>query len=182
MQYNREIDDNSLLRYIILYVFNCVKDDLRYDTLINIITDACNINYLEFQICLSGLEEAGFVGMYTTDDNQPMYTPTEKGLTAAPLFEKNVPIYIRNPLKEAIKARLKEEFARTRNMARIVPVSSEEYAVELKMLDVDNTPLLTMQLLAGAKENAIDMCEIIEKNPDEIYMAVIQKIEEISNK
>lgn len=176
MDYKREIDDGAVLQYITIYVLWCIGHPIGYDTLVNIITDGCNINFLEFQMSLSNLTDNGFVNFFLDERNRPMYEPTEKAVTAAPLFEKDIPVYIRNPIKAAIKTRLADEFAKNRVRTEIIPVKLDEYAVRCGVYDIDDTRLMELEFYAGDRSAAAEIAERFKNNPDVVYEKVMHAL------
>ena len=102
MNFDKEIDDYVLIQYIILFTLNKSGKNISYDLMLNIITDRLNINYIEFQLALDNLICRDYIKVYNDENERSVYKITEKGKTSANLFEKDIPIYIREPIQDVV--------------------------------------------------------------------------------
>lgn len=173
MFYKKEIDDYTQIQFIILYALSCVNSAVSYDVLINLILENCNINYTDFQIALSNLVETEHVRTFDSDQ-KPMYELEQKGIDANSFFNKNVPIYVKEPIKNAVKPLLKQQNEKSRIKSTITPVRKNEFSAELGLYDDDSTPLLELSFYAGTREEATKIAEKFSKNHEEIYAKILE--------
>lgn len=173
MFYKKEIDDYVQIQFIILYTLACVKQAVAYDMLINLILENCNINYTDFQIALSNLVETEHVRTFDGDD-KPMYEIEQKGLDANTFFNKKIPVYIKEPIRNAIKPLLKKQAEKDRIRSTILPINETEFCAECGIFEDDETPLLNLTFYAGTREEASKIAERFAKNPDKIYAKILE--------
>ncbi len=55
MLYNHEIDNSTLIQFIILYALNKANELVAYGDLLNLVLENCNIRYTDFQLSLDNL-------------------------------------------------------------------------------------------------------------------------------
>lgn len=173
MFYKKEIDDYVQIQFIILYTLSCVKKAVSYDILINLILENCNISYTDFQIALSNLIETEHVRTFDFD-GKPMYELEQKGIEANSFFNKKVPIYIKEPIRDSVKPLLKQETEKERIKNTITPIRENEFAAECGIYDDDKTPLLELLFYAGTREEATKIAERFSKNPEKIYSKILE--------
>ena len=177
MLYEREIDNDVLIQFIILYTLNNVDYPPEYNNLLNIILENCNINFNDFQISLNNLVETDHVNTFLKDENCRIYGITEKGKNLAKDLRDNVPVYIREPILESIKQVYLEERRKHAVQGGILPWRGNEFSVECKLYDDEKTQLLGLELYAGDRETAQKMADYFKNN----YETVYEKIMEIMN-
>ena len=91
MVYNREINDNAKIQCIILYTMSAADRPLRYDDLINLIFENCNVNYVEFQIALAHLEEINHITKLHDDHSCDVFILEAPGKEAIKYLEDTIP-------------------------------------------------------------------------------------------
>lgn len=182
MLYQREIDDSVLIQFIILYTLAKVKKAIGYDTLLNLIMENCNVNYAEFQIALDNLLETKHIQTFFGEKKRPMFEILQKGIDANDFFQSNIPIYIREPIKESIKPILREENEKKRVRARIVPVTKGQFSAQCTLTDDDNIPLMDLSFYAGTRKEASKIAERFHSHPDEIYRRIMEILTEEETK
>ncbi len=173
MVYNREINDNAKIQCIILYTMSAADRPLRYDDLINLIFENCNVNYVEFQIALGHLEEINHITKLHDDHSCDVFVLEAPGKEAIRYLEDTIPAYIRAPIKKFIKPYFKEEAAKQKIKAGIEPIRGEEYNSILGIYDDDDLPLLEIKLYSGSRSEAQKTAKLFKKNPEAIYRKIV---------
>ncbi len=176
MFYKREIDDPALIQFIILYTLDTVKQAIPYDILINLVLENCNITYTDFQIGLGHLLEMKYAR--TFDAEKPMYEIEPQGSEVSKLFIKDIPVYIREPIKNSIKPMLKNEIIKNRIKGDIFPLRENDYAADCGIYDDDGTPLLELKFYTGAREQASEIAQRFTKKHNQIYTQILKLLTE----
>ena len=175
MLYDREITDYVLIQYIILYTLDSVKKPIAYDMLLNLVLENCNIPYTDFQIALGNLIETEHVRTFESE-SKPMYAIEPKGSQANNFFSKEIPIYIKEPIRDSIKPMFREEMIKNRIQYHITPVRKDEFSADLLICDDDGTKMLDLSFYAGTREQATLIAENFAKNADTIYGEIVKII------
>ena len=182
MLYKREIDNEVLIQFIILYTLDNVDKPAEYTQLLDIVLENCNINFNDFQICLDNLVDTEHVSTYLRTPNCRIYEITEKGHNFAKALNTQVPIYIREPILESIKELYLEERRRHAVQGGIVPVrGDDEFGVECKLYDDERTQILGLMLYAGGREQAEKMSKYFKKNYEKVYEKILNIMNEAQN-
>lgn len=173
MDFEKEIDDYVLIQYIILFVLANVEGSISYDVLINIITDHINVNYIEFQLALDNLICSEFVKNETNEDERAIYTITEKGITSAKLFEKDIPVYIREPIRSSVKPAVEAEKMKRLVRTKVRSLEDDMHYADCAVYDDFDTLLMKLSILAPTREEAVEITKKFSENPDEIYAKIL---------
>lgn len=173
MLYQKEIDDSVLIQFIILYTLSKVDDAVPYNELLNLVLDNCNINYNDFQVALDNLTKTNHVNAFLEGAHNQKYRITQKGMNAVEFFTANIPVYIREPINSSIKELFKERRLKNAVQSNISPVRKDEYSTECQLYDDDNTPLLSLSLYAGSRDEAERMARLFREKSDEIYVKIL---------
>lgn len=173
MLYKREIDNQEIIHYIILYTLDNTDKDPEYSDLVTLVMDNCNINFNDFQIALVNLEDTGHVNSYMEGENIRRYSITEKGSTAIKYLRTNVPIYIREPIDESIKQLYIEERRRNAVESGITPIRKGEYGAEFILRDTDKTEMMRLNLYIGPREEAEKLSKYFRAHPDIVYDCIL---------
>lgn len=175
MDFEKEIDDYVLIQYIILFVLANVRS-ISYDVLINIITDHVNVNYIEFQLALDNLMCTEFVKTEDDDDGRKLYYITEKGETSAELFEKDIPVYIREPIRRSVVPNIEEDRKKRMVRTKVRSVESDMHYADCSVYDDFDIQLMKISVLATTREEAVGITKKFSENPDEIYAKVLASL------
>lgn len=178
MLYQKEIDDSVLIQFIILYTLSKVDDAVPYNELLNLVLDNCNINYNDFQVALDNLGKTNHISAFLEGAHNQKYRITQKGMNAVEFFTANIPIYIREPIDASIKELFKERRLKNAVQSSISPVRRDEYAAECQLYDDDNTPILSLSLYAGSRDEAERMARLFREKSDEIYAKILDAFSE----
>ena len=172
MPYTREIDNNMMIQYIILFTLANAKRHVTYKQLASLILDNFNIEFSNFQVALTNLEETDHISSFALDELTTVYELLQKGTEANNFFSNNIPIYIREPLLEAIPKFFNEEEEKHSVRAELYPINKKEFAAKCGIYE-KNTPLLEMTVYAGTRKDANKMLKHFKENTEKIYSAVI---------
>ena len=173
MVYNREINDDAKIQCIILYTLWVSHRTLRYDDLINLIFENCNINYVEFQIALSNLTEIGHISKSQDTKNCDVFALTNAGKEAILYLQNTIPAYIKSPIKKYIKPYFNEESSKQKIKSGIEIARDDEYNSVLGIYDDDDLPLLEIKLYSGSRAQAQKTAELFKKQPEAIYKKIV---------
>ncbi len=174
MVYNREINDDAKIQCIILYTLSVSGRALRYDDLINLIFENCNINYVEFQIALSHLSEINHISKSLDSSGCDVFELTPAGKEAIKYLENTIPAYIKAPIKKFINPYFKNEVAKQKIKACIeIARGDDEYNSVLGIYDDDDLPLLEINLYSGIRSEAQRISQNFSKNAEDIYQKIL---------
>lgn len=174
MLYQKEIDDSTLIQFIILHTLNKADCLVAYGDLLNLVLDNCNINYQAFQLSLDNLVQTNHAEALITGKNIQKFRITEKGRNVAEFFRKKIPVYIREPIEASLKELLEAERLRNAVRGSISALSPDEYTAECSLYDGDNTMLMNISLYAGTRDQAEETVRYFKDNADAIYAKVIE--------
>lgn len=174
MLYQKEIDDSTLIQLIILYTLSEVDKPVPYNELVNLILDNCNINYNDFQVALDNLVKTNHVNAFLQSEHLQKYEITDKGMNTSDFFTANIPIYIKEPIKNSIKELFKAERLRNAIRSNITPVRKNEYRADCELYDDDNTQLLGLSIYAGSREEAERIAVYFKEHSDTVYGKIIE--------
>jgi len=172
MKYTREIDNDIMIQYIILFTMSEAKRHLTYKQLSELVFNNCNIEFSNFQIALTNLEETGHIRKFSLDEFTTVYELLPKGIEANTFFKANIPIYIKEPICESIPPYFNEEEIKRSVRTELVPINRHEFAAKCGVYDKDAT-LLEVTVYAGTREDANKMMQRFNEKPDEIYTKII---------
>lgn len=178
MLYQKEIDDSVLIQFIILYTLSKVDDAVPYNELLNLVLDNCNINYNDFQVALDNLAKTNHISSFLEGAHNQKYRITQKGMNAVEFFTANIPVYIREPIDASIKELFKERRLKNAVQSNILPIRRDEYAADCMLYDDDNTPILSLSLYAGSRDEAERMARLFREKSDEIYAKILDAFTE----
>lgn len=174
MQYSREIDDTVLIQFMILYTLGKVKEPVRYDTMLNLIMENCNVNYAEFQIALNNLLETKHMECLKDSQDRAIYRLLPKGVTAGEFFASEIPVYIKEPINESIRPILHKAMEKERIRAEIIPVAKNQYSAKCRLQDDDGVSLLELSFFAGDRSEAVKIMQHFKTHPDEVYRKIME--------
>lgn len=174
MLYNKEIDNNMLIQFIILYALNKADELVAYGDLLNLVLENCNIRYTDFQLALDNLLNTKHAEGLITGKNIQKFRITEKGKNLKDIITRRIPVYLREPIEESVKKLLHDERLRNAVRGKISAVSPDEYTAECELYDADNTQLMSISLYAGSREQAEQTVKYFKNNSEIIYERVLE--------
>ena len=174
MLYNKEIDNTTLIQFIILYALNKANELVAYGDLLNLVLENCNIRYTDFQLSLDNLVSTKHAEGLITGKNIQKFRITDKGRNLMDIVKTRIPIYLREPIEEAVKKLLHDERLRNAVRGKISAISPDEYTAECELYDGDNTRLIAISLYAGTRDQAEQTVRYFKENSETIYARVIE--------
>lgn len=175
MKYTREIDNSVMIQYIILFTLATADRHVTYRQLSELIFNNCNIEFSNFQIALSNLEETGHIRRFSLDELTTVYELLPKGKEANKFFCGNIPIYIKEPIAEAVPIFFNEEAKKRSVRTELLPINRHEFAAKCGIYD-NEVPLLDITVYAGTREDANNVMKNFRDNTEEIYKSIIKSI------
>ncbi len=172
--YDREIEDDLMIQFIILYTLNKADEPMPYADLLNTVQGNCEINFTDLQLGLDNLIQTGHVVSRRLTDTLTVYAVTQKGSYVIDFFYSQIPLIIREPIDRSIKELYLEKRRREAVRASITPLNINEYTAECELYDDDKTLVMSLTLYAGSREQAENMAEYYKNNSAEIYSKVIE--------
>ena len=173
MLYNKEFTDPIMIQYIILYALSMADRIVTHDQLTSLVLDNCNIKFTDFRIAIDNLEKINYVHIFYTPDGRTAYCELlPAGKEANSFFEKKIPVYIREPIRDYIAPFFHEEAIKKSVMADLLPINEREYMADFGIFD-GNTTLMRLTVYTGTKDGANDMIKIFKKDPQRVYEAII---------
>lgn len=174
MLYQREIDDSVLIQFIILFTLYNADAAMTYADLMNIVLDTCNIKYTDFQTALYNLKTTEHIRGFMVSEHVEMYEITERGENVSDFFKSSVPVYIREPILDAIKQHFLEKRKKEAVQSRIRPVNYNDYRAECALYDDDKMQLMELKLFAGSRADAERMAKSFKAHYAEIYDKILR--------
>lgn len=171
--YDREIEDELMIQFIILYALSRADEPLAYADLLSVVQENCEISFTDLQIGLDNLIETGHVSVTTVSDILSIYDVTQKGRYVIDFFYKHIPLIIREPIDKYIKSFYIEKRRRDAVYADIEPINEREFNVECRLYNEDKMVMMSLELYAGERAEAESLAESFKSNSAEIYSGVL---------
>lgn len=172
--YNREIEDELMIQFIILYTLNHADEPLPYSELLNIIQGNCEISFTDLQLGLDNLIQTGHVESEKISSILTLYTVTQKGKYVIDFFYKHIPLIVREPIDDSIKELYIEKRRRNAIQTSIEPINRNEYNAECSLYNDDRTLVMSLTLYAGAREQAEEITNYFKNNSADVYSRIIE--------
>lgn len=158
------------IKLIILYTVKSLKKNADYTLLDYVISSAANVNYFELEPYIRELIEKENLKEYELD-GKTCFSILESGEETLEFFVSKIPASILSSLEETITAINRKEASGNRFFADYVPVNENEYLVKFSM-EEGGVSLMSMELYAGSKERASEICSYLKNNTADFYKAV----------
>ena len=171
--YDREIDDELMIQFIILYALSHADEDLAYADLLNIVQGNCEISFTDLQLGLDNLIKTGHASVRRVSDILSVYSITEKGSYVIDFFYKQIPLIIREPIDKSIKEMYIDKRRREAVKAAAVPINEKEYYTECELRDDDRALMLSLRLYAGERDDAESFAKAFRTRSGEIYEEIL---------
>lgn len=175
MLYKREITDQVMIQYIILFTMAKADRVVTHNQLTSLVLDNCNIKFTEFRIALDNLEKIGHIRTFRPAGKETYCELLPMGREANTFFESKIPIYIKEPIENYIAPFFKEETIKKSVTAELLPLNSREYMADFGIYD-GSTPLMKLSVYAGTRKYANSMIREFKKDPQKIYETIINMI------
>lgn len=175
MLYKREITDQVMIQYILLFTLAKANRIVTHNQLTSLVLDNCNIKFTEFRIALDNLEKTGHIRIFQPPGKETYCELLPRGHEANTFFEHQIPVYIREPIENYIAPFFKEEAIKKSVVAELLPLNEKEFMADFGIYD-GKTPLMKLSVYAGTRKYAISMIEEFKKDPQKIYEAIIEMV------
>ena len=175
MEYTYKPTDYEI-KLIILYAVKSLKIGASYTILDYVISSAANVNYFELEEYIKSLIENGTLTESVTD-GENIFSITDSGEETLGFFLNKIPGSIKERLDNKISAINHKEALGNKIYTDYYPVNENEYIVKFT-LEEGKTVLMNMEIYAGSKERAKDMCVYLKANTDDFYKKVAAIISE----
>lgn len=178
MLYSAEIEDELMIQFIILYTLNKSDEEVAYSDLLSLIQENCEISFTDLQLGLDNLITTGHVLVRQISDMLSVYDVTEKGKYVIDFFYSKIPLIIREPIDNAIKALYLDKRRREAVKAMVVPMNEKEYYSECTLRNDDKLLLMSLKLYVGDRAEAKRVAEYFKEHSSEVYAAVLNSFYE----
>lgn len=180
--YNREIDDELMIQFIIMYTLSHADEPMPYADLLSTIQNNCEISFTDLQIGLDNLVQTGHVTQRRVTDMLSIYDITNKGRNVIDFFYPKIPLIIREPIDKSIKALYIEKRRREAVRAGIEPINQNEFNAECNLYNDDKSLIMSLTLYAGSRDDAEHIAEYFKANSAKVYGAILELFNEEERK
>lgn len=170
--YDREIDDELMVQFIILYALSRADEPLPHDALLSVVQENCEISFMDLRLGLDNLIRTGHASVMGGD--MPRYDVTQKGQYVIDFFYKQIPLIVREPIDDSIKSFYLDKRRREAVHASAEPINEREYSAECRLFNEDRIMMLSLSLYAGGREDAERIAASFKANAAEIYSGILE--------
>lgn len=164
------------IKLIILYSVKSLKVGASYTILDYVISSSANVNYFELEQYIKSLIESKNLTEKEAE-GENIFTITEAGEETLGFFSGKIPGSILERLDGKISDINRRESSGNRIFADYYPINDNEYMVKIS-LEEGGITLFSMELYAGSKERARDMCVYLKADTEGFYKKVTDIINE----
>lgn len=174
MLYDKEIDDELMIQFIILYALNHSDEPLPYAAMLSVIQENCEISFTDLQLGLDNLIQTGHVSVTRISDILSIYDVTQKGKYVIDFFYKHIPLIVREPIDRSLKDFYLDKRRREAVQASIEPINEREFNAECRLYNDDRMIMMSLTLYAGDRKEAERIAETFKKNSADIYAGILE--------
>ena len=175
--YNREIEDELMIQFIIMYALNGADEPMAYSELLSVVQENCEITFTDLQLGLDNLVNTGHVTQKKITDILTIFDLTQKGRYVIDFFYSHIPLIVREPIDKSIKELYIEKRRREAVRAGIDPINQNEFNAECNLYDDDKALLMSLRLYAGTRDEAERIAEYFKSNSAEVYGGILSLFE-----
>lgn len=176
MPFEKILQDDFILRLIILYVAREYGASLTNPQLTKFIMDGQEVDYFNLQYNIYELVKMEQLRVFM-DDGKHYYELTDEGKETAGFFQAKIPMLIRKKLDDAIWEQKKSEAPKTAVIADFTPEGGE-FLAGIKILE-NNQEQFSMNVLVPNREHAIRVCQYFQEHIEEIYQKTNDEIKKL---
>lgn len=176
MPFEKILQDDFILRLIILYVAREYGTSLTNPELSKFIMDGREVDYFNLQYNIYELVKMEQLRVFM-DNGKHYYELTEEGRETAGFFQGKIPLLIRKKIDDAILEKKKEEAPKTAVIADFTP-EGEEFLAGIKILE-NNQEQFSMNVLVPTREHAIRVCQYFQEHIEKIYKQTNDEIKKL---
>lgn len=163
------------IKLIILYTIKTLKKNADYTLLDYVISSAANVNYFELEPYIAELISKDNLMEYTAD-GKTYFSIKESGEETLEFFTHKIPGSIRSRLEETINIINRKEASGNVFLVDYIPINEQEYSVKFSM-EEGGVALINLELYAGSKDRAVEICSYLKNNTTDFYKAVTKLID-----
>lgn len=178
MLYSREIEDELMIQFIILYAIKGADEPLAYTDLLTTVQENCEISFTDLQLGLDNLVKTGHVSARRISDMIYVYDLTQKGRYVIDFFYNQIPLIIREPIDKSIKDLYIEKRRREAVRAGIDPINENEFNAECNLYDDDKLLIMSLRLYAGTRDEAERIAQYFKTHSAEVYGGILNLFDE----
>ncbi len=168
------------IKLMVLFAVKNLKLPSGYTLLDYVISSAANVNYFELGQYISALMATDNLREYTAD-GETYFSITEAGEETLDFFSGKIPGSIKDVLIEKIQEINREQARGNKLYADYFPINENEYTVKFS-LEEGGVTLLNLELYAGSRERAVEICKYLKTDTGSFYKAVVEAIDNGINK
>ena len=155
-------------KLLLLYLLEKMNLPMSTSQISEFVLEEGMLSFFELQQCLHEMTESKYLDM-TKENNTTRYNVTDNGMSLLELFEKRVPMNVRNKIIKYVnenRANIKRAFETTANYFKDNQTS--EYVVKCGIYE-DDFMLMEVNLSVVSREQARDICDNWKNNISQIY-------------
>lgn len=172
MPYDREIEDSVLIQLIILFAIQKAGKPIKQSQLEDLVLGNCNINFINYRLAIVHLIKINHITETPAENETLLYDITEEGLQSIEFFMSEIPVYIREPIANAIVPMFRLEEKKKSVTAELLPLSLDEFTADCAIYD-SGKPLLKLNFYTGTRELTTQAIMNFKKHPDKVYKAIL---------
>ncbi len=173
MPFEKILQDDFILRLIVLYVACQYGTSITNPELTKLIMDGQDVDYFTLQYNIYELVKMEQLRVFT-DNGKHYYELTEEGKEAAGFFQQKIPLLIRRKLDNAIIEKKKSEEPQTAVIADFMPEGGE-FLAGIKILE-NGQEQFSMNVLVPTRDHAVTVCRFFQEHIEEIYQKTNEEI------
>ena len=155
-------------KLLLLYLMEKMNLPMSTSQISEFVLEEGMLNFFELQQCLHEMTEGKYLDI-TKENNNTRYTVTESGTGLVELFEKRVPMNVRNKIIKYVnenRSNIKRAYETTANYFKDNQTS--EYIVKCGIYE-DDFMLMEVNLTVVSREQARNICDNWKNNVSKIY-------------
>ena len=176
MPFEKILQDDFILRLMILYVIRQYGESITNPELTKVIMDGQDVDYFTLQYNIYELVKIEQLRMFL-DEGKHYYELTDEGRETAGFFLQKIPMLIRKKLDDTILEKKKSQAPKTAVIADFVPEGGE-FLAGIKILENDQEQF-SLNVLVPTREHAISVCQYFQENIETIYQQTNQEIKKL---
>jgi hypothetical protein len=176
MPYQSILRDDVVLKLVILFTINEYGKPLTNPELSKYIMDENSVDYFLLQHNIYELVKMEKMRVFK-EEGKDFYAITEDGSETVGFFESKIPMLVKKKIKNAIGNRKKLDEPQTKVIADFMP-EGNEFLAGVKILE-DGQEQFSLNILVPRREHAILVCDYFEKNIEDIFKNVNDKVAEL---
>ncbi|MDR3552180.1 MAG: DUF4364 family protein [Clostridia bacterium] len=163
--------DKNEVKILICYLLKNVGRPLTFENLNEILRQDGLVNYFEFAQAVKEMLETGHIDLIEQGGAQA-YKVTKLGAGTAGLFERRLPLSVREKAVRSGVRLLAKIQREAENRAEIIEEESGGFSVRCRILD-NGDELMGITLLVPALDQARAVQKEFQQNPEAVYKGVL---------